>query len=64
MHNPRPGIEHAGPGWYWQPTDDGPVEYLGYNSIEAEIRLRELQRAISTATAAIGPMTVPVGAAA
>jgi hypothetical protein len=39
IHNPRPGIEHAGPGWYWQPADADGAVYLAYNSDGALLAL-------------------------
>lgn len=45
MHNPRPGVERYGPGWYWTPSGAPAPEYLAVNSIDAELFLRELARA-------------------
>lgn len=51
MHNPRPGVERYGPGWYWTPAGEQQAAYLGFNSIEAEITLRELVRELAAAHA-------------
>lgn len=42
VHNPVGARVPAGPGWYWTPAGAQAPEYLGHNSIEAEIRLRAL----------------------
>lgn len=42
MHNPRPGRERYGPGWYWQPVGADLPEYLATNAYEADHLLRQL----------------------
>jgi hypothetical protein len=51
MSMPRPGIERSGPGWYWTPASADAPEYLAYNSVDAELRLRELAAALDAGDA-------------
>jgi hypothetical protein len=51
MHNPRPGKERFGPGWYWVPAGGGEPEYLAVNTDAA---LYVVQRAAEDLAAAAG----------
>jgi hypothetical protein len=44
MHNPRPGLERFGPGWYWVPAGGDPAapEYLATNSWDASRLLHDM----------------------
>jgi len=42
MHNPQPGRERYGQGWYWIPPGGRDVEFLAVDSMQAAIRLHEL----------------------
>lgn len=56
LHIPRGHAEPA-PGWYWRPEGQPAPVYLGYNSHDADYRLRRLweqkQEADAAAAAAL-----------
>lgn len=51
LHTPRLQTEPA-PGWYWRPSGAEHPEYLGYNSFEADHKLRTRLDALAMAVAA------------